>query len=120
MTNFLLIGWKPKEKRGVELLRHPAVFLSYASIFAHEKAGTGCRSKLHMHIIMPKRLLRFIVVYPFLWKSDKPDGFSCYEYSPLEPVCQLFLHKKPHFSEFYTNKGKNSQRGCQFPTNMVC
>lgn len=120
MTNFLLIGWKPKEKRGVELLRHPAVFLSYASIFAHEKAGTGCRSKLHMHIIMPKRLLRFIVVYPFLWKSDKPDGFSGYEYSPLEPVCQHFLHKKPHFSEFYTNKGKNSQRGCQFPTNMVC
>lgn len=69
MTNFLLIFKKPKQKRGVELcFDTPLCFFLYAPKFTHEKAGTGRRSKLHMHIIIPKRLLRFIGrCSPFFW-----------------------------------------------------
>lgn len=61
MTNFLLILKKPKQKRGVELsFDTPLCFFLYAPKFTHEKAGTGRRSKLHMHIIMPKCWLQNI------------------------------------------------------------
>ena len=57
---------KPKEKRGTECLGTPLCSLPYAPKSAHGKASTGCRSKLHMHIIMAKRLLRFMGRYSFL------------------------------------------------------
>jgi len=53
------------------------VFLHYAPSFAHEKASTGRRSKLHMHIIMPKCRLPVIGPNPFLSQT----GQACYGFS---------------------------------------
>ena len=75
MTSFLLLGLEAKTKAGRRIcFDTPLCFFLYASKFAHEKAGTGCRSKLHMHIIMVERLVRFMGRIPLSLQTGQAKG----------------------------------------------